>query len=371
MKARKLLFAALALALGFAACEKQSETPTTPNKESETYTVSLNLTGEIEVSQNPLTRFTPDDRDLYGIQVEYAPYEIVDNWGEPYPSIGYYKYYAFGLFDDISDLKIELLTNHAYRFTVLLVNDGKDKIYEDVVTINDVDYIGYGEPFVSYNHLTSEYDETVTPVLNKFIINEKDSNDRFEALYGGYRLKGMKYSNYIVEDLDVYYGLVENYIPETNHEMLSIFLKHMIFGVKICAGDFFTDGEITTEFWGEYVHSLTPDSKVTAHTYAYSGSDHDYGKYADNSLRDWYLEDELDDAYKYFNLSCTWNRADGSTVQWKNFNIKVNRLKETVVNLNYLVPESYDINMSVVYEDWEMETGTVYEYGDEQSEYEW
>ena len=101
MKAKHLLFALFALALGAASCE--NDTPTTPNQEPKKMTIKLRSTGETDAQYNPLTRFTPDDRDLYGIQV----------WHKP-ATTGSYERYAYGLFDSFEDVEIEVTENYKF-----------------------------------------------------------------------------------------------------------------------------------------------------------------------------------------------------------------------------------------------------------------
>lgn len=376
MKTRKLLFAAFALALSFVACEN-GNIPATPNDDPKTYTVSLDISGEIEVSQNPLTRFTPDDRDLYGIQVDCVP-----NSG------GSYKHYAYGLFDSINNINIELVENHKYRFTLLLINDGKDKIYDDIITIDEIDHVGYNTPYNTYLKETSS--RVVTPVFNEFIITE---DVYFNSFTGGYRLKGEDNIRYAVEDLDVYYGITEDYTPTADNDTVSIFLKRMIFGLKVVENNFLTDGQITIDMacvdnysigankFGEYRGQvfdkliLSPDTAESSQIYAYSNLVDEFhsnsqGNYI-SAMDSWYGYDELDDAIAHIFVTIAWERGDGTIIKWNDKMIQINRLKESVINLSYYEDGTKDTNLSLVYEDYDISEGVIYEYGGEQGDYKW
>lgn len=87
MKLRHFFFAALASVMAFAACEQEIN-PVNPDTNPEVYTVKLACTGELDITQVPLTRtFTPDTNNLYGIQVYYKPVSGSNS----------YKEYAYGL----------------------------------------------------------------------------------------------------------------------------------------------------------------------------------------------------------------------------------------------------------------------------------
>lgn len=372
MNAKHLFFAAIAL-FGFSSCsEMPNDTPTQPNDEPKVFTVSLNMTGEINVSQDILTRFTPDENDLIGIQVSYRPESEYSD-----------KYYAYGLFDNLDNITIDLLENHVYTFEVILINDGKNKIYDDILTIDEVDYVGYGYPFESYISLDDDDDDywyggdyQITPITNQFIISE---DDYFEALTGGYQLKGTTEVYDCPEDLDVYYGYTENYTPQSDSDVISIFLKRMIYGIKITAGDFLTDGVLTAKIWnrsdGSNYHyvDLTPATKEISIQYAFSDTrvDRVYGSgYSYYDMYTWYMATELDDAYMEIPVGFTWERSNGDVIEWKEDDYVVNRLKQTIINLEYYTDGSVNNNLGITFEDWEISDGMSYTHGEDQEDFE-
>ena len=142
MKLRHFFFAALASVMAFAACEQEIN-PVNPDTNPEVYTVKLACAGELDITQVPLTRtFTPDANDLYGIQVDYRPAS----------STGSYKHYAYGLFDDLSNVTIDLIADYSFSIKVDVVDNGKNEVYSDGIEIESVNYTGYGYPFQAYNN---------------------------------------------------------------------------------------------------------------------------------------------------------------------------------------------------------------------------
>ena len=262
MKARKFLFAALIATLGMVACDVPD--PQQPTDEPKTFTVKLGVKGEISVSQNPLTRFTPDNRDLYGIQVYHKP-----------ASENSYVPYAYGLFDNIDDVKLEVTENYNYKFEVMLVDDGKDKIFHDSILVDNVPYIGYDRPFYGYNQYAGASANSLTKVTNGFTYAEdkyfkgNGSDKGFSSVY--YKDLNAKIS-YTSPNIDSYYGKLEDYTPTEEGATIDIYLKHMIFGLKVQAGDYLTEGSIKVKYYyagtAFYPFTLTPDNKTIEVTFA-------------------------------------------------------------------------------------------------------
>lgn len=355
MKAKHLLFALFALALGAASCE--NDTPTTPNQEPKKMTIKLRTTGEIDAQYDPLTRFTPDDRDLYGIQVFHKP-----------ATTGSYERYAYGLFDSFEDVEIEVTENYKYIFEVWMVDDGKDKVFCDSILVDQNYYLGYDKPFRAYNRYNGASSESITQLTNEFTY----ASDRYFTathIYGAanywsqsFKAKDGKEYGY-PEDVDFYYGRVGDYIPTEDGVTLSIYLKRMAFGVKVIVGDYLDNGEITLSTLG-YNYTFTPENRVLEKTYA-----HMYGPY-----NNWYSIDDLSQTSQKMSFDFFWNKADGTTVDWKKFSAYYYRLKQTVFTLEYYgEDEVLGGNMfEIHYEDTPIEEGYKhYTDGADQNDYNW
>ena len=351
MKTRNLLFAASLLAFGVASCERVIEAPVTPDDEAKTYTIKLRAGGEVDVTHEPLTRFTPDDRDLYGVQV----------WHKPVTT-GSYEYYAYGLFDNLEDVELEVTENYMYKLEVNLIDDGKDKIYCDSILIDSERYMGYGHPFRGRNKYNASSDVSITQLTNEFTY---DSDRYFTQNYGIQTTDGKTY--HFAEGIDYYFGRVSDYLPTEDGATLSIYLKHMVTGLKVNIGDYFDNGVITLylSFMDKQTFTFTPENKTWETTFAC----YDYAS-------TWYIDEDLSDSWAYhqYGADFKWTKDDGSIVDWKPFSIYFYRLKQTVFNLEYygeddvLGGNSFDVH----YEDTEMENDyKSYNFGSNQEDYYW
>ena len=346
MKTRNLLIATLLFAFGAVACEGIIDFPEKPIDDPRTFTIKLRAGGEADVSYEPLTRFTPDDRDLYGVQVRHKP-----------ATTGSYEYYASGLFDNVEDMSLEVKENYQYEITVELIDDGKDKIYCDSILVDSNYYLGYDKPFKGYNKYNGSTSSSITQLTNKFTY----ASDRYFIDGSQIRLKDGKEYTY-PENIDFYYGQIKNYIPTEDGTVLSIYLKHMVTGLKINIGDYFDNGNITLSAFDKN-YTFTPESKTYETTFAC---------YSSVSL--WYTNEDL--SLNPFNetFDFKWVKDDGTVVDWKPFNLKFYRLKQTIINLKYYGEDEVigSNTLDVHYEDTELENGySNLQFGAEQDDYNW
>lgn len=346
MKAKHLLFALCALSVGVTSCETilgDVQQPTEPK----TFKIKLCTTGEVDVAYEPLTRFAPDDRDLYGVQV----------WHKP-ATTGSYEHYAYGLFDNVEDMELEVKENYKYKFEFKLIDDGKDKIFCDSILVDNNYYLGYDQPFRGKNKYNGASETSITKLTNEFSYAE----DRY--FYDNYSIKtpNGKTTSY-PENIDFYYGEINDYQPTEDGTTLSVYFKRMVFGFKINIGDFFDNGKITVSLLDKS-YTLTPENKEFEKTYAY---------YA--FFDDWYDEDDLSQADGSTSLDFSWKKADETVVDWKPRNsVYYYRLKQTVFNLEYYGEDGVmgDNFFEAHYEDTPIEEGyKSYKHGSEQDDYYW
>lgn len=147
----KRLFAIISLAVLFAACEEQEIRQ--QEEEGQDCIVSLNMIGEISVTEDELTRSTPSANDLYAIQVYKG--------GKPF---------ACGVFDDISLAKLNLKMGSTYDIRICMVRDAKNYLGEDFNLTN--------------NGIRSYYNQTV------FLPLYEDTHSRYNFTTGPYYLYG-------------------------------------------------------------------------------------------------------------------------------------------------------------------------------------
>lgn len=340
---KSLLLAAVAFA-AMTACQ-DNVVPETPAGNPETYTVKLACAGELEVNHVPLKSSSDD---LYGIQVYYAPV-----------SGGSYQRYAYGLFDDVSDVSLELIADYKYKFVVDMIVDGKNVIYSS--NLNELDdpvvLLGYGAPF---KHRSNSYN--LTPISNEFVVT---SEQYFDGLGSEIQLlDGQEY--YDPKGIDVYYGRLSDYVPEEDGATIAIHMKHMIYGLKVVADNFLTQGVVNGVFSGSNYYqdkfTLTPPSAtVYEATYAYTSRD------------SWYDKDVQNDAYMNGYIKFSWVKDENTKLKLDEQRIKMIRMKQTVVNVTFYEDESAgNTKVSMVFDDLEMsENETSYTFGDDQEEYEW
>lgn len=210
------LFAIL-LCVNFSSCSSNDDVePDAPQKPKE-YIVSLGFTGEISISESPLSRASGND--LYGIQVYSCP--NVDGATT-------YTKYAYGLFDDTSEMTIKLLEGYKYKFIATMVADGKNKISH--ATETDI----YLAPF-KINGSTSEY----TKITNSFKIT---NIEYFYGLDSGSTGSQLGHA----AGFERYYGSCDYIVDDS--KSVSIDMKKAVFGAKFIA-EGLTEGVLTVKMY--------------------------------------------------------------------------------------------------------------------------
>lgn len=352
MKLRHFFFAALASVMALAACEQEIN-PVNPDTNPEVYTVKLACAGELDITQVPLTRsFTPDTNDLYGIQVYYKPVSGSNS----------FKKYAYGLFDDLTDVTIDLIADYQFKFDVDVVDNGKTEVYSDGIEIESVNYTGYGYPFQAYNNYEGTTNLSITKVSNEFIYSE---DCYFNELGQSFQTPGSTNKYKDIEGVEAYYGS-KTFIPTADGETISIPLKRMVYGLKVIAGDFLTEG--TVKIWS--THSSTGLNKAITLTPENKTAELIFTRYARSS---WYGYEELADASCSHSLKFKWTKDDGTTLYLNSQSVYFNRLKQTIINLTFYEDTSIeDAKLAVQFEDqvFVEEGQKTYTFGDDQSEYE-
>ena len=207
MKAKHLLLALCAVLFGATSCETLNDfvdAPETPS--AEYYTVSLGFGGEIEVGYEPMR--SAENNDLYGINVYSAPANV-----EGTPS---WTNYAYGLFDDPSNIKIDLLVGYQYKFVATMVKDGKEK----------VNYYNGGYSYPFYVNGTVAISTSFNYGLS--VMGNLGYGSTYMKKLGGGD------STYDRPNTERYYGELEGYIPSNNGKA-TIDMGRTSYGVKVVA----------------------------------------------------------------------------------------------------------------------------------------
>ena len=326
MKTKYILFA-VTLLLGFSSCSKNDEgnTELTPES-SEMVTVSLALGGEVITSEQPLSRAEEtSSTDLYGVQV----YEEG-------------KKYAYGLFDNIGDMKINLTRDKAYKFVVTLVKDGKNKVnYDYYLSSSNYKCYGYSYPF-----LQNSYFET--DITNSF---EYSDFNRFEGLGSGYTVMAVGGSSYYPET-DRFYGELSGYIPTVNGTA-NIELKRTAFGLRYEIENL-TDGSISLNV----SKTFTDDNDEITETFIdETGITESETEGRIFTFKDVYSCWQLADDYsESVTVSISWLRGIGVTVPLGSVNVQVKRNVMNVLKIN-LAASDGDATIGITTEDDSSMTG--------------
>lgn len=238
------------LAIGCAGVSCQTEPAGIPDGEK--YTVSLNINGDFDVSvdQDPLTKAS-SAVDAYGINVYY------DKEGDGATD----DIYAYGLFDNVPDMTITLLSNHKYKVCCTLIKDAKNKLYFGQAFNNT--YSGYCYPFQTNSSGS-------TLLGNRFIIGT------------GTYLTGMNSGNaHIITttspntsnatknaSVNRFYGETDQYVPIPNGS-IDVYLKRVVFGAKFVISGV-REGSLNVTCGDFYNRTYTQDDAGTEQIYSFT-----------------------------------------------------------------------------------------------------
>lgn len=248
------------LVLGVSSCQKADIDVV----EHEPMTVSLNLAGDfsVDVTQDPLTRAASTD-DAYALNVYY------DKEGDG--SVN--DIYAYGLFDNVADMTITLLSNHKYDIYCSLIRDAKTYLSDYFSLTNNGlalvrDEVG---PFYYYHHNYFN-DRKCYLQTNRFFYN---SNKLLYFYIGVNATTTSAISSSYFESKDIregellktkyptctdwFYGEVNKYTPNGEVATMDIELKRVGFRLKYELSGV-TDGEVTVKVYNNdrtFINSTT------------------------------------------------------------------------------------------------------------------
>lgn len=194
-----------------------------PEAPEEIITVSLSLGGELRETQTPMASTTrAESNDLYGIQVlaiDKGP--MVD--GELTDS-----FYAWGIFDDLSDVSIDLGVSTKYSIEIAYIPKGKHYIYN----YGDDTNVCYEMPLN-----TSQWSETT---LNKFNYSSReylyalDNPEVFVDIVDGEYIPATRDGIGSHNAIDFYYGKLTEYVPKENGVII-VDMKRHVCGIEFIA----------------------------------------------------------------------------------------------------------------------------------------
>lgn len=303
---------ALLACVGIAACDKNSDV--VPD-EPETYTVNLGWAGEIlDVSYEPMTRATTDD--LYGIQVYSLPKSASSStdWAP----------YAYGLFDEPSNITITLASGHKYKFVATMVKDGKKRIHSDEGK--------YWSPFSQKNDNKFYYESDI------------EYGNSFHLGNTTYLIAPGTTNTYSHPNIERFYGELTDYIPDESSTNANIEMKRTSFGAKFVAGGkLAVDGKLEIQIDGapKMELALTAGDDQISDIFTF--------RYVDAA---WAKDDYTED----ISVNFKWIRADGTEAPMGTHTITFKRNKTTIVKFN-IDKDGNDESIGIEID--ESETGTM------------
>jgi len=298
MKKYCAVFMLIALALfASAGCSKGDGEDEIPLSE-ETYVVSLALAGDIDIFYEPLTRSIPTN-DIYGINVYY----------DKNKDGNINTVYAYGLFDNVEDMTIPLLSGYKYKFECSLVKDGKNKLYSGQA---------FGQSYTGYCYPFQTGASTPTILGNKFVLG----TTKLTGLQSGNaHLKGTTptTSNYVkMPSIARYYGETMDYIPTKNGKV-TIALKRTVFGARFIIKGIQEDGALSASCGDLWSKTSSQDDEGVEMMYSYSDV-YDCWK---------------NESHQTYTVKASYTTTRGEKWDWdKNVTFKRNVMTTVTINVN-------------------------------------
>lgn len=106
-----VLIASLMATCSICGCNKIDSLSDNENNKEQECKVAINLLGDITTSETEMTKSTSPTNNLYGVQVYQD--------GEKF---------AWGIFDDVSCMNINMKSGHVYLVKVCMVKDAKSLV---------------------------------------------------------------------------------------------------------------------------------------------------------------------------------------------------------------------------------------------------
>ena len=271
--------------------------------EDETIIVGVNLSGDIETDETPLTRGETDSRDLIGIQVYRGS-----------------SYFCYGLFDNMNNVHVALKAGSTYKFVCTVIKNGKDICYEKVAN----NFNGY--PFYLGQ---SGYGNWCDNTFSYYM-----SGPRSAYLSDGkIALKGNS-TGYSYREADRFYGELSDYTPAVNGSV-SIPLRRVSCGIKVKVVGV-TDGTAKVKCYNDY-NTFFDNSSI-------SNSAESTGKmYCMYNIKDaWMYADQ--DYQEPIKLSVVWTRGNGIV---QDLGTKQAYVKRNVMNIIKVKLSTNDTDVDV------------------------
>lgn len=286
----------------------------------ELISVPIHFSGEVSISESPLTRAESND-DLYGIQVYQN--------GTPY---------AYGLFDDVSDVKLYCHSGREYSFKYTMIRNGKQIVKQRsgsggdsysqsyngkafgkyFSSSSDVEFWNSGYIFVCGTNLIDNYDSgkqrSSIPVSNCFIYSSVKYMSRLTIPVI------INQAGNLTQYIERYYGEADHFIPSGP---LTLELKCVSFKLQYSVSGI-TDGSLSVNVTNSN-HTFFNDSGLTA---SYTSPEVTYC--FDNITGAWQYADNYTEN---LTVHMVWTRGVGIVQDLGSQVIQVKRNADNVINI--------------------------------------
>ena len=318
MKTFRFIGMTLIVVLMCVACSNQdADEPNLEADAQKTYEVSLNFSGDyIDVTESPLSR-VDEPKKYYAIDVLCMKTDGTQSS---------YSAYAYGVFDNLEDMKITLLGGYKYKFVCTSATEREDKFYAEINSY-------YGDR-LHWPCNNSIYLSNMNQFTMKYTLGS-------ELYYGSTIYNGF-YDYYNYPKMDRYYGELMDYTPKDGGTA-TIPMKRCVFGVKMTVNAV-PDGTLS---WSNSVLRFNATSHTGTEKLEFSSVYTFYYVYDC-----WKKAVAGEDYTKTFTISFTWTRANGYTQNFsKEFTVKRN----VMTNINVtLTGGSEEVSVGIQEENSEM-----------------
>lgn len=323
MKKTLFLFVVILLTLVFVSCTVEPKA--VERSESEEVLVALNFGGEyVQVQNSPMqidctAKGLGDNNDLYLVQVYYLPV-----------GSDTYSPFCYGVFNDVSNLKLKLIKGQTYRITASVIVDGMD-----FLTV--------------YTNLAPNPGNSGTRLKSTTTGFVSDSTNQIDVMSNFYiRTSGQTIACFNPK-MDRYGAISEAITVDDNLTEISLSMKRFVFGIKLNVSGLDSGSVILSCTSNESDRIFVPTETITENGFVENlySMDLDFnfasgaGKVSvfDNYVSRYFGEDSVEERYK---MKVVYKDAEGIEYELFNDFITFYRLKETVLNVT--VPSASDLN---------------------------
>lgn len=205
---------------------------------SDSIIITLKAGGEVLLSQEPLTR--TGTNDLYALNVQQSINPLDDYTGR--------TRYAYGYFDNLSNIELVLAKNMYYHFELAYIPNGKNLVHQ---------YPDghYGNPCNSHNGQNGKLNEVMYSTVAYIGMITTGSTQ-------GKGITSPDLDFNMFNTIERYQGLFINYKATDLSTSVTIDLYRMMTGVKLIVDDF-TEGVVSVSTRYGIVHSVRPSATST------------------------------------------------------------------------------------------------------------